>query len=234
MSFISDIGNAFSKAADFVGGAAADIAKVAAPLMFPGPVLALTAANLVMDVGGQAIKGAVKQCCQELGMPKFLQDVIGKIVDQVLGQNRKPSNPECDRQCGNDRGVNDCKRSLIDELIKSIVDRVKEEIKEGGCEKGGKGGKGGSSWLVALARALGEVAGDKAAKMVELTNKLTELNDAGKGLEQGSKELEDNARESVATQSELSGVSKEFSQFMETISTTVKSIGDGNKGMAAR
>jgi hypothetical protein len=232
MSFISDIGNAFSKAVDFVG----DVAKVAAPLMFPGPVLAMTAANLAMDIGGQAINGAAKQLCQELGMPKFLMDLIGKVVDKVLDECRKPSNPECDRHCGNDRDVQDCKRNLIDELIKGIVDRVKEDIKQDGCEKGGgKGGKGGaSSWLVALARALGEVAGDKAAKMVELTNKLTELNDAGKGLEKGSKEAEDNARESVATQSELSGVTKEFSQFMETISTSIKSIGDGNKAMAAR
>ena len=81
MSFISDIGNAFSKAVDTIG----DIAKVAAPILFPGPVLAMTAANLAMDVIGEAAKGAGKQMCQELGMPKFLQDIIGKVVDEVLG-----------------------------------------------------------------------------------------------------------------------------------------------------
>jgi hypothetical protein len=226
------IGKAFSAAVDTIG----DIAKVAAPIMFPGATLALTAANIGMDVLGDAMKGAGKQLCQELGMPKFLQDIIGKVVDEVIGKNRQPSNPECDRACGNHPEVQDCKRDLIQDLIKGIVDRVKDEIQGDGCEKGGKGGgKGGaSSWLVALARALGEVAGDKAAKMVELSNKLTELNDEGKGLEKGSKEAEGNARESVALQSELNGVSKEFQQFMETLNTVVKGIGDGLTSVARK
>jgi len=230
MSFISDIGSAFSKAVDTIG----DIAKVAAPILFPGPVLAMTAANLAMDVIGEAAKGAGKQMCQELGMPKFLQDIIGKVVDQVLGQNRKPSDAECDRACGNNRDVQDCKRDLIQDLIKGMVDRVKDEVQGGDdCKKGG--GKGGaSSWLVALARALGEVAGDKAAKMVQLSNDLTKLNDEGKGLDKGSKEAEDNARESVSLQSELNGVSKEFQQFQETINTVIKGIGDGLTSVARK
>lgn len=225
------IGKAFSAAVDTIG----DIAKVAAPIMFPGATLAMTAANIGMDIFGDAVKGAGKQLCQELGMPKFLQDIIGKVVDDVIGKNRQPSNPECDRACGNDRGVQDCKRDLIQELIQGLVDRVKDEIKGDGCEKGEKGGKGGaSSWLVALAKALGEVAGDKAAKMVQLSNELTKLNDEGKGLEKGSKEAEDNARQSVTLQSELNGVSKEFQQFMETINTVVKGIGDGLTSVARK
>jgi hypothetical protein len=226
------IGKAFSAAVDTIG----DIAKVAAPIMFPGATLAMTAANIGMDIFGDAVKGAGKQLCQELGMPKFLQDIIGKVVDEVIGKNRQPSNPECDRACGNDRGVQDCKRDLIQDLIKGIVDRVKDEIQGDGCEKGGKGGgKGGaSSWLVALAKALGEVAGDKAAKMVQLSNELTKLNDEGKGLEKGSKEAEDNARQSVTLQSELNGVSKEFQQFQETINTVIKGIGDGLTSVARK
>jgi hypothetical protein len=226
------IGKAFSAAVDTIG----DIAKVAAPIMFPGATLAMTAANIGMDIFGDAVKGAGKQLCQELGMPKFLQDIIGKVVDDVIGKNRQPSNPECDRACGNDRGVQDCKRDLIQDLIQGLVDRVKDEIKGDGCEKGGKGGgKGGaSSWLVALAKALGEVAGDKAAKMVQLSNELTKLNDEGKGLEKGSKEAEDNARQSVTLQSELNGVSKEFQQFQETINTVIKGIGDGLTSVARK
>ena len=144
--------------------------------------------------------------------------------------------PSATAPAGNDRGVQDCKRDLIQDLIKGIVDRVKDEIQGDGCEKGGKGGgKGGaSSWLVALAKALGEVAGDKAAKMVQLSNELTKLNDEGKGLEKGSKEAEDNARQSVTLQSELNGVSKEFQQFQETINTVIKGIGDGLTSVARK
>ena len=229
---IGSIGKAFSSAVDTIG----DIAKVAAPIMFPGATLALTAANIGMDILGDAVKGAGKQMCQELGMPKFLQDIIGKVVDEVIGKNRQPSNPECDRACGNHPSVQETVRDLVQDLIKGMVDAVRDEVKGEGCDKGGKGGgKGGaSSWLVALAKALGEVAGDKAAKMVQLSSQLTQLNDEGKGLEKGSKEAEDNARKSTELQSELNGVSKEFQQFQETINTVIKGIGDGLTSVARK
>lgn len=212
MSFISDIGNAFSKAVDTIG----DIAKVAAPFVFPGPTLALTAFNFAADAFGEGVKGAAKQMCQELGMPKFLMDLIGKLVDKVLEQCRQPSNPECDRQCGNNPETQNCKRDFVQDLIKSLVDAVREEIKNDGCEGGGGGG-GKKSWFVALASALGKVAGEKAKEMVNLSNKIVELNGAG----------EEKAQEAVQAQNELNGLSKEFQMFMEMINNLIKSLGDG-------
>ena len=214
------IGKAFSAAVDTIG----DIAKVAAPVLFPGPTLAMTAFNLVSGAIGEGVNGAAKQLCQEFGMPKFLQDVIGKIVDQVLGQNRQPSNPECDRHCGNDRGVGEAKRDFVQDFIKSLVEAVRDGIEdERKCGGGGKGG-GASSWLVALAKALGEVAGQKAADMVKLSEKITELNGGG----------EDKAKEAVTAQNELNGLSKEFQQFMEMINNVVKGIGDGLTSVARK
>lgn len=212
MSFISDIGNAFSKAASTIG----DIAKVAAPFVFPGPTLALTAFNLVSDAFGEGVKGAAKQMCQEMGMPKFLGDLIGKLVDKVLDDCRKPSNPDCDRHCGNNPETQQCKRDFIQDLIKSLVDRVKEELKSDECNGGGGGG-GKKSWFVALASALGKVAGEKAKEMVNLSNKIVELNGAG----------EEKAQEAVQAQNELNGLSKEFQMFMEMINNLIKGLGDG-------
>jgi hypothetical protein len=214
-------------------------------IAFPPAGIAMAAANLLAPAIGEAVNGAAKQLCQEAGMPKFLQDVIGKVVDEVLGKNKQPCDPECERACGNQPGIKDDLKSLVDEMIKGMVDRVKDEVRgDGKCEggkdgKGGKAGGAGGSWLVALARALGEVAGDKAAKMVELGNKLETLGEEGNKLESGKDGKETdaqkaNARESVTTQSELNGVSKEFQQFMETLNTVVKGIGDGLTSVARK
>jgi hypothetical protein len=220
-----------------LGGALGGIVGIA----FPPAGIAMAAANLLAPAIGEAVNGAAKQLCQEAGMPKFLQDVIGKVVDEVLGKNRQPADPECERACGNQPGIKDDIQSLVEQMIKGMVDRVKDEVQGGDKCEGGKGGKSGgsSSWLVALARALGEVAGDKAAKMVELGNKLETLGEEGNKLESGEDGKETdaqkaNARESVATQSELNGVSKEFQQFMETLNTVVKGIGDGLTSVARK
>jgi hypothetical protein len=214
-------------------------------IAFPPAGIAMAAANLLAPAIGEAVNGAAKQLCQESGMPKFLQDIIGKVVDEVVGKNRQPCDQECERACGNAPGIQDDIRSLVDQMIKGMVDRVKEEVQGddkcggGKGDKGGKAGGAGGSWLVALARALGEVAGDKAAKMVELGNKLETLGEEGNKLESGKDGKETdaqkaNARESVTTQSELNGVSKEFQQFMETLNTVVKGIGDGLTSVARK
>jgi hypothetical protein len=204
-------------------------------IAFPPAGIAMAAANLLAPAIGEAVNGAAKQLCQEAGMPKFLQDIIGKVVDEVLGKNRQPADPECERACGNQPGIQDDIKNLIDEMIKVMVDRVKDEVQgDSKCDKGGKGGKASGSWLVALASALGEVAGEKAGKMVELSDKLVKLGEEGKGLKEGSAEQKANAQESVKTQSELNGVSKEFQQFMETINTVVKGIGDGLTSVARK
>jgi hypothetical protein len=208
-----------------------------ASMVFPQAAIANAVMNIGSQIIGDVVKQATSQLGQEAGMPKFVQDIVKQVVDQVLGQNHKPTDSDCEKKCKDSGG--DWIQNFVEELAKSLADAVKDGMdKDGKCEGGGKGGKGGKatggSWLVALARALGEVAGDKAAKMVELSDKLTQLNDEGKGLEKGSTEQQTNAKESTATQNELNGVSKEFSQFMETINNVVKGIGDGLTSVARK
>ena len=136
--------------------------------------------------------------------------------------------------------MQDWKQDFIQDMAKALFDAVKDSVdgERDKCGNGGKGGKGGSaggSWLVALARALGEVAGDKAAKMVELSDKLVKLGEEGQSIGKDDKDAKEaNAKESVATQNELNGVSKEFQQFMETINSVVKGIGDGLTSVARK
>ena len=213
-----------------------NILNMAMSVVFPEGAIAGAVMNIGSQIIGDVVKGAAQQLCQESGMPKFVQDIVKQVVDQVLGQNKQPTEPGCESKC-KDGGRGDWMQNFIDNLAKQLTEAVKDGMdKDGKCEGGGKGGHKatGGSWLVALARALGEVAGDKAAKMVELANKLETLNDDSKGLEKGSKAEEANAKESTATQNELNGVSKEFQQFMEMINNVVKGIGDGLTSVARK
>jgi hypothetical protein len=210
-------------------------------MVFPQAAIANAVMNIGSQIIGDVVKQATQQLGQEAGMPKFVQDIVKQVVDQVLGQNQKPTDSDCQKQCGNNG--QDWIHNFIQEMGKMLSDAVKDGMgdKDGKCEGGGKGGHKatGGSWLVALARALGEVAGEKAAKMVELGNKLETLSEQGKDLKSGDNGQQTdaqkaNAADSVATQSELNGVSKEFQQFMDTINTVVKGIGDGLDAVARK
>ena len=222
-----------------LGGGGLGALTSIASMVFPPAGLAMAAANIASQAIGAAVNEAGKQMQQELGMPKFLQDLIGKVVDEVLGKNQKDCDPGCESAANGNRDVQDWKQDFIKDMAKCMFDAVKDSVdgdrdKCGEGKGGGKGGKAGGSWLVALASALGEVAGQKAGKMVELSDKLVKLGEEGQGAKEGSKEQKANAQESVKTQNELNGVSKEFQQFMETINTVVKGIGDGQTSVCCR
>lgn len=78
----------------------------------------------------------------------------------------------------------------------------------------GKGGKG-VSWLVAIAQAMGSILGEKAQKLNDLSEKLNGL--TGK----------DDAQKFSATQTEFQAESQMFNMLSNTISTAIKSIGEG-------
>jgi hypothetical protein len=190
-----------------------------AGVAFPPLGIATSLANMVSQGIGQAVTQAGQQLTKELGMPNFLNDIIGKIVKDVVGQMQQPSDPRCDDRTHGDSGVNKSMQDFIQDMVKDMVDRVKEECQNDGKKAGGGGGKrGGGSWLEALSRALGEVAGDKAAKMVELSNKITGLS---------GDDSPEAAREMTATSQELSGTSKLFSMLQDAFNNTIKSLGDG-------
>jgi len=221
-----------------------NILNMAMSVVFPEGAIAGAVMNIGSQIIGDVVKGAAQQLCQESGMPKFVQDFVKQVVDQVIGQNHQPTEPGAESHCKQAGG--DWIQNFVQEMQKMLADAVKEGAndKDGKCEGGGKGhgktgGSTGGSWLVALARALGEVAGERAAKMVELGNKLETLSQEGKDLKSGDNGQQTdaqkaNAADSVATQSELNGVSKEFQQFMDTINTVVKGIGDGLDAVARK
>ncbi|MFL6665372.1 MAG: hypothetical protein ACJ8G7_24655, partial [Rhizobacter sp.] len=136
-------------------------------MAFPPLGIATSVANMISQGVGQAVNQAAQQLCQTAGMPKFLTDMIGGLVKDVVGQLTHHSDQGCDEAAQQNFGgdIN----SMIEGLVKSITDGAKAIMEQGqgdDCKpsKGGKGGKGGAqpagNWLVAMARAMGAAAGD--------------------------------------------------------------------------
>jgi hypothetical protein len=185
-----------------------------AGMFFPPLAIASSLSNMLTQAIGQAVKQAVSTLIQEFAAPKFLQGIANALVDQVVGGQQKPSDANVDAFTNDKFGkeVTDWTEQLTKDLVSQTKDRIQAQAKK----TGGKASAG--SWLEALSRALGEVAGEKAAKMVELSNKLTDLSKSDK---------KEDAKEMTAVSQELSGVSKIFQLLQDAANTTIKGIGDG-------
>jgi hypothetical protein len=214
-------------------GALMSIASIA----FPPLAIANSLGNMLLQGIGQAIGQAVQTLIKESGMPKFLGGVIGNLVDQVLGGQKKETDPQADSLVQSNEGVQDWMQKFQKDLSNQIVESSRKHIeKDKASGAGGKGGKGGvssGSWLQAIAAAMGEVLGDKAAKMVTLADKMSALNSDGKAISTDPKDekaqaaRQENAREFSKTQTEFQAVSQEFSLLQSTFSNAIKSIGEG-------
>jgi hypothetical protein len=234
----------------FGGGGLGAVLNVVS-MVFPPAALASSAVNLLTGGIGQAVGGAMQQLTQSFGMPKFVGDMVKNLADQVLGGMQKPSDPACDAHVGGQPGIQDFMKNFIKDLCDKIIENTRKNLdNDDGCgdAKGGKGkdGKGGAvsagSWLQAIAKSMGTISGDKAAKMVGLSQEMADLNseggklaDAGKGIDKGDSQgisanqsqQQQNARDFSIKQSEFQAASQEFSILQNTFSNALKSIGEG-------
>lgn len=226
----------------FLGGSnKLDLGKV---LEGFSPVNILNAtANLINSINGGSVKEAARTLQKEDGLPKFLQEAIEKAVDKVLKENKKST--EGDVQNKLDNATKQDADKEINNLAKKMVDLVRKQIKEEGNESasGAQGGKKykAKSWLMAIAEAMGQVLGEKAAKMVELTDKISAASEKQKAVEgkdekdpEVKKAKEGAAREMTAAQAELNGVSQEFKILTEASNTVIKGIGDSLSTLGRR
>jgi len=100
---------------------------------------------------------------------------------------------------------------------------------------GGSGKKSAKSWLELIATAMGKVLGEKAARMTELSQKVSDAADAQKNADPDDKQAQqDAAADMNKAQTELSGATQEFKLVSETISTLLKSIGEALSGLARK
>lgn len=94
-------------------------------------------------------------------------------------------------------------------------------------EREGVAGSGGKSWLVAIAQAMGNALGTKAAKLVELSQKLDSLAGTSSDDQQAAKEFQ-------KTMAQFQAESQLFSMMSNAFSTAVKSIGEGMTSLARK
>ena len=119
------------------------------------------------------------------------------------------------------KSINDFAKQIIDSVRKQLT----EKLSEGAEGSGGKGKKSAGSWLQAIAKAMGEAMGNRASKMVELSNKMA---DASK------KEGQEGAKEMQSISTQFQAVSQEFNQLSTAFSTAIKSLGEGVTTMARK
>lgn len=132
------------------------------------------------------------------------QDLVDKITDAANHQSSNGSyTGELDR----------AKQDATDQLSKFIA-------KMGQTEADGDVGKGSDSWLVAMAKAMGRMLGDKAQHIKELSQKIES---------EGS-----DAKAYNTDITELQGASQEYGIMSNAFSQVIKSIGEGLSGMARK
>ena len=127
------------------------------------------------------------------------------VIDEVFKKFEKPT--EGDLQDKLNNATKDDQQKSINDFVKQIIDSVRkqltEKLSEGAEGSGGKGKKSAGSWLQAIAKAMGEAMGNRASKMVELSNKMA---DASK------KEGQEGAKEMQSISTQFQAVSQEFNQ----------------------
>ena len=214
--------------------------------MFGGPIggmIGSAIGNALQGAVGDATNQAAQQLHKEDGMPKFLVDEIKNVVrDAVEGLKNKDVDPATEEAVKCEHG--DKFEAFTKELTKTIVDAVRNEMKNGNgsgdCveEGGGKSGKGGKSsggsWMQAIAKAMGDVMGQKAKRMVELSNDISQ-----KTASAGDKNMTegDKAQAAADTQklnTEFQATGQEFNLLQTTFSTAIKTIGEGMASVARK
>ena len=202
-----------------------------------------------------AIGGAIKNVIDQGPLPQFIKDAAKDVVDNIIGDNQQPTSPEAQdavNECCGEQ-FEEAGRNFFEELLHRCMEngRDEDESEEAGDTEGG--GKGGGNWLVAIAKALGSMAGEYAADMVRSAEKMADINGA-----ESAKELESTMGDGFKVQSggensdaegdlkaakaqamsqvqaEMQAQAQMFKMVSEATSTSIKSIGEGLSSMARK
>jgi hypothetical protein len=198
-----------------------------ASMFFPPLAVAGSLSNLLTSAIGQAVKMAASTLMKEFAMPKFLGPIINQIVDGVVsGLNSKnPTNPEVDQHVSEQHGqaLTDATNELSRQLIDGVVKKVNEKTK-GATSSGKTGTVSAGSWLEAIAIALGEAQGNKAASLVKLADELKDL--SAKQTNGSQDEKTKNAQQFTIKSQQLQAVGQEMSILQNAATNAIKSIGE--------
>ena len=205
-------------------GSIVNVATSVIGTVFPPVGIAMSAANLLNGAVGGALGNAVGSLIKESGMPSFLAGPIGNMIKDVIGGLKQPSDPDCDHQI-KDQCHNDLE-DFAEQIAKQICQQARDNIDSdecGGPSKGGGKGKGADSWLIALAKAMGQIAGKHADKLNELSQKMDQAGSGGKA-----------SSEFMSAQSEFQAESQLFGMLQSAFTNVLKTLGEGLTQMARK
>jgi hypothetical protein len=210
--------------------------------IFGGPIGAMIGqaiGNMLQEAIGNAMQQATDKLQKEDGMPKFLADLVNQKVGEALnGLKNHGVDPSVQEHAEQQYG--DAFKDFADQLAQQIIDSVREQMKKGqestdsdGNKKttGSKGGKASAeSWLTAIAKAMGQVMGDKARKLVDLSDRIANTNPKGNS----SEAKQEAAAQMQKLNAEFQATSQEFNLLQNTFSTSIKTIGEAMASVARK
>ena len=198
-----------------------------------GTQLGAAIGNIVTQAVGTAVNQAAAQLNQQSGMPKFLVNEIGNITNtavQGLTTNVTPA-AQNTVQTATAGSI----EAFIQNLTKTIVDSVQNQLKNGNGTGTGEVKASGGSWMQAIAQAMGEAMGKKASKMVELASKIQALSaQSGNGTELSDADKMKAASETQVLNAQFQATGQEFNLLQTTFSTAIKTIGEGMSSVARK
>jgi hypothetical protein len=234
MSFFSDIGNIVSKAVEIA-------APIALAAVFPPAAMMPGLSNICTSMLGNALGGAIGDLGKQCGMPNFVmkeaQELLGKVVSQLL----KPVDADCAQhvqdKCGG--AVKDLVEDILSQFKDALENYKQEKGGKGGCGKGEGAGKGGAAGGGAigfreLASILAELEQKQAQNCAKAAQKAADALGVAKSGEKGSeqadadiaanqfKAMEDNKVEAQIFQAVSSAVSEVMKNFGGALNTAAR------------
>lgn len=231
--------------------------------IFGGPLGSMIG-QAVGNMLNQAISEGTNQSMDTLvskhGMPKFIADEVKSNVAGTLAGLNKHVGDEATNIAKDNFGsaINEFKQDFAADLTAKVLVAIGKKAAGGDSATGaaGKGGTAGGGWLQAIAAAMGEALGDKAAQMVSLSQDMTELNKtsvsnadqiaalskkAAGGDKTAQGELDAlkakdqaNAKEFNMKMTQFQATSQEYSMLNNVFSTAIKALGESLSSMARK
>jgi hypothetical protein len=207
----------------FGGGNILGLVMSIASIAFPPAALMSSLTNLFTQALGTALKAGIDMLVQQ-GMPKFVGEIAKQIVDGVIGKNQQQTDPEADKAVKQSAGseVKNWGEQLQKDFVEATMDKVKEGNKKKGKPEGEKVSAG--SWLEAIALAMAEAMANKAAKMIDLSDKIKQLSEEKTGDDSDAQKK--NAGEMNRANAQLNAAGKEYELLTNTMKSVIDSIGN--------
>ncbi len=193
-----------------------------ASMMFPPMAIASSLTNLLTQTLGQALKAGIDILQQQLGLPKFVGDLVKGVIDQAVSSNQRPTADGADELVNEQFGEK--VKAWGTDFTKQFVDKVIDDVKDDGATSGAKK-RSASSWLEVIALAMAEAMSEKSSKMIDLSDEIKDLSRVkiDKDDIQGQKE---NAADMQSAQASLNATGKEFEMLTNTMKSVVDTIGN--------